>query len=133
MKVIDENSIVIVIEAEAHIRELIVRILKRLGIAAENIFQATNGDDGWTLIQQKPCKLIITDFRMEGLNGAEIIRKTRNIHPLSPLAIPIILITANPNGSIPSGYNHLLIKPFSIELLTAILEDCLPKKQVAGE
>lgn len=50
---------------------------------------AYDGQDALRKIEQDNFDVLVTDFRMEGMNGVELARKVHENHP----AVPVIIIT----------------------------------------
>ena len=56
--------------------------------------QASSGEEGLGLIAQGGIDLVITDLRMDGISGSEVVKRVCSEHP----GIPIIVLTGH--GSI---------------------------------
>ena len=50
-------------------------ILEEQGFA---VTTTDNGEDAWTLFQQARCDIVVTDYRLHGMNGGDLIRLIRN-------------------------------------------------------
>src|SRR5215831_20724279 len=50
---------------------------------------AYNGEDALQKFDQEDFDILVTDFRMEGMNGVELARKVHEKHP----HIPVIIVT----------------------------------------
>ncbi len=50
---------------------------------------AYSGQDALRKLEEEPFDIVVTDFRMEGMNGLELARRAHQKHP----AIPVILVT----------------------------------------
>ncbi|HVP65370.1 MAG TPA: response regulator [candidate division Zixibacteria bacterium] len=61
-------------------------ILEMQGYRAESAFNAA---DALKKFKQTPFDMVVTDFRMEGMNGLELARK---IHEQDP-QVPVIVVT----------------------------------------
>ncbi len=92
---------------------------------------ATNGIDAVSKLQQGLPRAIITDLRMPGMDGLELLAHVRRTEP----KLPVILLSAY--GSVPTaveairnGATDFLVKPFSQEALDAVLRR-LPKETPA--
>ncbi|MBU1003564.1 MAG: diguanylate cyclase [Proteobacteria bacterium] len=80
------------------------------------VLEAANGLDALAILQKNPdVRLVITDFNMPGMNGAELVQTIRQSHAKDQLAI-IGLSGAGGGGLsakfIKSGANDFLNKPF---------------------
>ena len=78
---------ILVIDDDPEMGRLIKKFLSREDYRVET---ALNGSDGLLLIQQKAFDLVISDLKMPGMSGFELIRKARAVAPDTPF----ILITA---------------------------------------
>ncbi len=60
----------------------VLKALRRV-FHAENykIHTAENGADALEVLGQEQCQLMISDYMMPGMNGAELLRKARQIYP----------------------------------------------------
>lgn len=50
---------------------------------------AYNGEDALRKFDQEDFDILVTDFRMEGMNGVELARKVHERHP----EVPVIIVT----------------------------------------
>jgi response regulator RpfG family c-di-GMP phosphodiesterase len=58
-----------------------LRLLERLFRQDYNVFTAESGEDALKLFQQHDVALIITDQRMSGMCGVELLKRTAEIRP----------------------------------------------------
>ncbi|MBV8830125.1 MAG: response regulator [Acidobacteriaceae bacterium] len=61
-------------------------VLEELGY---QVFAASSGNDALHTIEERPCDLVITDYKMSPMNGLELIAKLRERN----FRNPIILLT----------------------------------------
>ena len=105
--------------------DLILNSLERIleeAKLANKILKAKSGDDAWKIIQQTKPELIISDYKMNGLNGLELLDKVKTHFPeslflmLSMIDEPVMI-----HNIINRGVNGLIHKdsPAS-ELIAAI-------------
>lgn len=112
---------ILVIEDEAHIREIIVEILEAEDFA---VVEANNGQVGVTLAVQELPDLVICDVMMPALDGYGTIAHLRS-DPVTQ-HIPVIFLTAKATkGDMRQGMNlgadDYLTKPFTRdELMDAV-------------
>ena len=57
------------------------QFLKKEG---HDVFPVTSGELAFALAQEQPIDVVISDFRLPGLNGRDLIRKIRAYSPDSP-------------------------------------------------
>ncbi|MBM3215101.1 sigma-54-dependent Fis family transcriptional regulator [Candidatus Poribacteria bacterium] len=78
---------VLVVDDEAGQRIPLERSLRNAGYETES---AANGAEALEAIQSRPVDLVVTDVRMPGMDGRELLRRIREIDA----ALPVIVITA---------------------------------------
>ena len=79
---------------------------------------ASSAEEGWSWIERgDPIELVLTDFKMEGMNGLELVNKIRESESVKEL--PVILMTSM--GVVPnsdnSGNTKCLVKPVRAQTL----------------
>lgn len=94
-----------------------------------NVLQASNGKDGLALIAKGNVDLVITDLRMDGISGEEVVRRVTTENP----GIPIIVLTGHgsieeANKAIKSGAYYFLTKPLNLDHLNKIVKNALTER-----
>jgi nitrogen regulation protein NR(I) len=113
----------LLIEDDAGAASALERVL-----AAEGLQVATEirGDSGLTRAQSEEFDVVVTDLKMPGLNGLELVRQ---LHTAKP-RLPIILMTAHGTTETAieatklGAYDYLL-KPFEMEGLLDLVEKAI--------
>jgi CheY-like chemotaxis protein len=99
--------------------EAITYVFERyLSVAGYDVTVADNGPDAVRAGEGRTFDLLITDFRMPGMNGVQVIHALRDRQP----GLPALVISGNPieAGTMPEGV-RFLSKPVSMsDLLTLI-------------
>jgi len=109
-----------------------VNSLKVLAAALKNskteIDTARSGEEAFDLLKKKKYDLVISDFKMGGMSGEQLLEKAKTLSP----ALPFILLTAY--GTIELAVNAMrkgaytyLTKPVNLDLLESIVNDILFK------
>ena len=88
--------------------------------------------DGATRWTRRPCRLILLDIMLPGLNGLEVLRRLRR----EGSRVPVILLTARDAvmdkvSGLDMGADDYITKPFAIEELLARIRAALRKRQAA--
>jgi CheY-like chemotaxis protein len=102
--------------------EAILYVFERyLSVAGYRVSVANNGFDAVCAAEAAeadPFDLLITDFRMPGMNGIEVIHALRRLRP----GLPALVISGNPieAGVMPDGV-RFLSKPVSMADLLGII------------
>ncbi len=120
---------ILVIDDEENIRN---------GLAANfemedyNVKTASNGKEGLSLIAKGDIDLVITDLRMDGISGEEVLRKVTTETP----GIPVIVLTGH--GSIDAavdamkeGAYDFLTKPLNLDQLNVIVKRALKGRELS--
>jgi signal transduction histidine kinase/CheY-like chemotaxis protein len=114
---------VLVIDDDPAVRSLIVECLQILGY---EVRQAADGEAGLALLRQQPPDLLMVDFIMPQLNGAEVIERARRLLP----DLPVILATGYADAQV-SGtvleHERVLQKPFNLDQLAAMVAEALQR------
>lgn len=110
---------ILVIEDDEDVRRVIVESLQHAGHAVR---AAADGREGLAELERELPDLIVVDYAMPGMNGAEVIRKVRKKAP----ALPVILATGYADmvevGRV-LGTQSILTKPFDIASLLRAVEE----------
>ena len=107
-----------------------INTLKVLSAALKNsntnVETARSGEEALELIKKKKFALIISDFKMGGMSGEDLLEKTKTLAP----ELPFVLLTAH--GTIELAVNAMrkgaytyLTKPVNVNLLETIVSDIL--------
>ena len=105
--------------------EAILYVFERyLSVAGYRVSVADNGRDAVRIGEAGPFDLLITDFRMPGMNGVEVIHALRRRQP----GLPALVISGNPieAGTMPEGV-RFLSKPVSMSDLLAIIPSLIAR------
>ena len=117
----------LVIDDDPEMCNLLEKVLVREDYHVQT---ACRGDDALKLLRQKEFDLIISDLKMPGLSGIELIRQAKAASPETP----IILITAfgNVNAYIEVkeiGTYEFINKPIKMQHLKRVIQKALQEKE----
>ncbi len=115
-----ENRSLLIVDDEPNV----LKSLKRLLLDTDYmVYTAESGEVGLEIIKTHDIKLVISDYRMPGMNGVEFLNKIRETHPdtirmiLSGYADVIAVVEAINDGQV----YRFITKPWNDqELLTSI-------------
>ena len=99
-----------------------------------DVKQASNGEEGLKLIAEGGIDLVITDLRMDGISGSEVVQKVTSEHP----GIPIIVLTGHGSiddatAALKAGAFDFLTKPLDLDHLNKIVKNALQGKILAEQ
>ena len=120
---------ILVIDDEKNIRE-------GLGTAFElegyQVRLAANGKEGLDQVAKGDIDLVVTDLRMDGISGEEVLRRVTTQNP----GIPVIVLTGH--GSIDAavdamrnGAYDFLTKPLNLDQLSMIVKRALQGRELS--
>ncbi|OQX21748.1 MAG: hybrid sensor histidine kinase/response regulator [Desulfobacteraceae bacterium IS3] len=122
-----ENIRILLVDDEADFRSAIARRLNKRGISAE---QAGSGEECLNILKNITPDVIVSDVKMPGMNGLELLRLIRQDYPNTE----VILLTghASPHDGvegIKSGAFDYLTKPLEFEQLVSKITQAYEKIQ----
>ena len=115
-----------VVDDNADVLEAASMLLEGLGRA--DVYKIRSGEEALNCFALSPdeFELVITDFGLPGLNGAELCRRMRELSP----SVKIILSTGStitPEEFAKNArFNGVLQKPYTAEELWAVVRSVLP-------
>ena len=122
---------ILVVDDERDIRRALEFVLTREGYEVET---ASNGIEAIEKIKNENISLVLTDLRMEGMDGFDVLKKTLEIDS----SCPVILMTAY--GSIESAVDAMkrgaidyIVKPFIHEELKLTIKRALELSRLSLE
>ncbi|MDY0095514.1 MAG: response regulator, partial [Candidatus Vecturithrix sp.] len=125
------NGKILVVDDEAIQRDIVRDILEDQGC---EVVAAGSGPEALAYITASPVDVILTDLRMPGMDGVELLETVKQTEP----EIVVVVITAY--GSVESaveamkkGAYHYLSKPLGKDELTLVVQRALQSKQQSDE
>jgi signal transduction histidine kinase/DNA-binding NarL/FixJ family response regulator len=121
---VSPDTIIWMIEDDTLIAKLCSTILTKHGID-HRVFHSA--EDMLYIPRDENISLILTDIRLPGMSGIELCRKLRN-EPQSNLKIAAITangLQAERDEILGSGFDRVLVKPFTTDELLNLIGECL--------
>ncbi|MDR3343048.1 MAG: sigma-54 dependent transcriptional regulator [Treponema sp.] len=118
----------LVVDDEKNIREGLAASLEMDGHAVET---AADGDEGWRRFQKGDIDLVITDLRMPGLGGEELLKRIGSETP----GIPVIVLTGHGTvetavEAMRNGAYDFLTKPINLDRLSLLVKRALKSREL---
>jgi DNA-binding NtrC family response regulator len=122
---------ILVVDDEPNARTALAELLRDEGYAVET---AADGFKALPKLEEFSPDLLLTDLRMPGLNGIELLRKARAVDP----DIAAVLMTAHGEietavAAMREGAEDYLTKPLVFDELKIVLERALERRRLRRE
>ena len=132
MMTVEKNKeIILVVEDEDIARKNLEHILIKTGY---EVISVNNGKKALDLLQRTGIDLVITDLKMEQVDGMQVLRKTKELQPYTE----VIMITgyATVDSSVEAmhqGAYYYIAKPYKIGEVRKIAKEALLKRRLQLE
>src|SRR6266480_6792602 len=115
---------ILVVDDDAMSRRLLAQLLMAAGFKC---LVCKDGSEALEIIHAKPPSLLLLDFDMPGLNGAEVLTRLRSDHNPAVAQIPVIMLTAHGSeesevSCLRAGADDFVTKPVNVAVLRARIE-----------
>jgi len=106
----------------------------QLGDAGYEPTVAGSGADAVALVKRQPFDLVITDLRMESVDGLDVLEAVRAVDPTTP----VLIMTAfgaieSAVQAIKRGAYHYVTKPFQLDEVLVYVERALDEQRVRDD
>lgn len=128
---------ILVVDDSPYMRKIVRNLLTNVGV--RTVYEAVDGIDGLDLVRTLTPDMVILDWEMPLLNGAEFVRIVRSPGAFPSPNIPIVMLTSHGERwrvieAARLGVNEFLCKPVSarslLDRVVAILANPRPFVQV---
>jgi DNA-binding NtrC family response regulator len=119
---------ILIVDDELAMRNLLENILIQEGY---NIGLAENGDDALKMIKNNKYDLVLSDIKMPGMNGFELLKIIKSEHP----GIGVIMMTGfgdafTVKDALLQGADEYITKPFKAHEITLVLERTYMRRRI---
>ncbi|HXT72232.1 MAG TPA: sigma-54 dependent transcriptional regulator [Candidatus Angelobacter sp.] len=122
---------ILIVEDEAKMRRLLELHLGEEGFTTH---AAADAETGLKLLSQEKIDLVVTDFKLPGMNGLEFLQAIKRVDA----ALPVVIMTAY--GSVESaveamkvGASDYVLKPFSLAEMVLVIRKELDARKLRDE
>ena len=121
----------VVIVDDRHLMRKVIRTLL-MSIGVEQIFEAGDGVSGLDAICTAVPHVVLLDWDMPSMNGAEFVKKVRSPATFPQPNVPIVVLTGHNEGACVAeaqrhGVHDYLVKPVFGEALSRCLVSIIAK------
>ncbi len=122
---------ILVIDDDESLRRVLEYNLAQEGYA---VLSAASGEQGLELLKKEGADLVVTDVRMPGMDGLQVLEGVRKVDP----SIQVIILTAFGTiemavEAMKAGAFHYISKPFNRDELKLTLKKALQLKELERE
>lgn len=124
----DERVRILVVDDEEMIREMLFDMLSNTGYKVKT---AIDGQDAISQIENEPFEIVITDLRMPGIGGIELLQHVQKINP----DICVLIITAYSTvesavSAMKLGAYDYICKPFELTEMKIVIERAVERQRL---
>jgi len=126
-----EKPHILLIDDEAIALSNLSHVLEREGYA---VTACKDGESGLAAMQSTLFDLVLTDLRMPGIDGMDVLRHIRETTP----EVPVIMITGHATldsavEAMKAGAHHYIAKPFRLDEAREVVRSALELSRVRRE
>ncbi len=116
---------ILIVDDERSMRDFLKILLTKEGYKVE---VAANGATAITLLNEQLFDLVITDIKMDGMDGLELLNSIKEEWP----GLPVVMITAfaSPDDAVfamKNGAFDYISKPFNVDEIKAVITSATSK------
>lgn len=94
------SKTILIVDGSPVMRRVVERSLRLAGLEAQQVYEAGDGNEAFSLAQQHQPDLILTDLNLAGIDGMQLLRQLREAEPTRE--VPVVIITSQ------AGEAHVL-------------------------
>ena len=118
-----DKPLILIVDDETNVRRVLATLLEQEGFAA---LRAASGAQALDLVRAQDPDLVLTDLKMEGMDGMELLGRLTASFP----EIPVLMLTAhgtveNAVEAMRRGAHDFLTKPFDRARVIAVVRQAL--------
>lgn len=130
IKIDYKDEIILIVDDDAYLRETLQKLLEVVGFNSEAV---SNGQEAIKSLNEKKYTILLTDMKMPGIDGMDLINKVSNDYEIN-----IIAMTGFSEGYtyvdvINAGASDFIKKPFGIEELEAKIRRIITERNLRKE
>jgi DNA-binding NtrC family response regulator len=121
---------ILVVDDEAPIREGLAEVLREAGY---EVFLAASAEEAWTTLESEAIHAVITDVRMPGSDGLELLKRVKTVSP----GTEVLVITGHGTfeqavTAVKAGAHDFITKPFDLEVVKISLSRALEHRRLVS-
>ncbi len=122
---------VLIVEDEDRMRELLHKIIAREGYQVE---EAPNGNAALACFEDRIYDIVLTDIKMPGINGIELLKEIKKISPRTYVIIMTAFGTINSAvEAMKQGAYDYISKPFKLDEIQILIRKIIEERALRQE
>jgi DNA-binding NtrC family response regulator len=114
------NAVILVVDDESDSRIVTETILRKHGFKVKSAF---SGEKALELLEKQKFDIVITDIRLTGIDGFELLQKAKDLYPEIVVAVMTgYRDTYSVREALLNGADEYIGKPFTTQGLMMIVE-----------
>ena len=110
---------VLVVDDDAAIVEVVAESLRSESC---EVTSASSGENGWVRFQEQPYNLLISDVRMPGMDGVELMQRARSLNPdLATILMSAYPLVGDAAHALQNAAAEYMPKPFTLRQIQAVV------------
>ncbi len=124
-------SVILIVDDEQSMRDFLAIMLRKEGY---DVMTAEDGKEALKAIEQDIYDLVITDIKMPGIDGLEVLRTVKGLSPKTfVIVITAYSSTEDAVSAMKQGALDYITKPFEIEKIKLVIKNALDRKKLNEE
>jgi len=125
------NGKILIVDDEAIALQGLMRVLEKEGY---DVIGTQSGSEALELLKNERLSLILTDLKMNTVDGMEILRQVKEFYP----NIEVVMITGYATvesavNAMKEGAYHYIAKPFKVDEVKKVVKEALEKVSLKNE
>ena len=125
------KKVVLIADDEVNIRN---GLSSALAMDGYETLTSENGENAWEIINRKNVDLVISDIKMPGMDGNQLLKKISSSYP----TLPVIMLTGHGTiedavQSMQNGAVDLLTKPVNLNYLSALIRKTFKNSEIQSQ
>jgi len=125
-----QGTRILIVDDEKYIRDMLKAFFEYQGF---EVFEAADGMEASEKVREEAFDLVLTDLRMPGLDGLEVLKPVKSVSAETA----VLILTGYPSPQSESaamklGCDGFLSKPFRLEDLKSAVHQSLARRKVEG-
>ncbi len=113
---------ILIVDDEEDLRDALAFDFKRQGF---EVFLAHNGTVAYEMFLKNPTDIVLSDVRMAGGDGVELLKNIKNSHPEVPLVLSTGFAEIGIDEAYSIGAHSVVLKPFERKYLKEVINNAL--------